>query len=116
MSRRDLAATHADRHANRPVGADLFLQQRRIDAVLHGYEQTVSGEMGQNGMQRIGRVIGTDGDKAGVELAVDLVGIDDFDFDVERTVGYIDLQAVFADRADMFLVDVHERDVRARAR
>ena len=101
------------------VGADFFLQQRRIDTVLHGHQQAVVSEMRQDGVQGVGRVVGTHGDEAGVELAanlIKLVGINDLYFDVERAVGDFDLQAFVADRADMFFVDVDEGDVRAGAR
>ena len=118
MARADFAAAHADRHPESAVGADFFLQQRRIDAVLHRHQQAVGSEMGQHGVQSVGRIVGSHGDKAGVELAanlIKLVGISDLDLDIERAVGDVDMQAFLANRADMFFVDVDESDIRAGA-
>jgi hypothetical protein len=57
MAGRDLAAAHADRHADSTIGSDFFLEQGRVDAVLHGYEQTVVGKMGQSGIERVECVV-----------------------------------------------------------
>ena len=78
-----------------------------------------SARMGQHGVQSVGRIIRSHGDKADVELAANLmklVGIKDFDLDVERAVGNVDIQPFLTNRADMFLVDVDESDIRAGAR
>ena len=65
--------------------------------------------------QRIRRVIGPHGNHADVVFAVDLIGKNNFDFDVKSTVRHFDLQTFFANGRDMLLVDVDESDVIARA-
>jgi hypothetical protein len=47
---------------------------------------------------------------------LDLVRENNLDLHVERSIGHIDLQAFFADRRDVFFIDIHKRNVLPRAR
>ena len=51
-----------------------------------------------------------------VVLALDLVGKNDFNLHIERSVGHIDLQAFLADRRHMFFIDIDKSHILAGAR
>src|SRR5882724_538701 len=64
--------------------------------------------MGYDSCQRIRGVVRAHGDKADIELALNLAGIDDVDFYVEGAVRHVYLQSLLADGGHMFRIDVNE--------
>src|SRR5258706_4986566 len=67
--------------------------------------------MRHDGIQRVWGIVGAHRDAADFVFAVNFIWQSGFDFNVERAVRNVDLQTIFANRRDMFLVDIDEGDV-----
>src|SRR5215510_3619433 len=103
--------THANRHADGPVGSNLFFEQGRVDAILQGYQQATVCKMGHDCHQSMRRVIRAHCDEADIELAFDLVRESDGDSYVEGTIRHVYLQSRLANSDYVLLIDVNERHI-----
>src|SRR5512143_36916 len=90
----DSHAAHTNGDAQSTIRSNPLFKQGRIDAVLQRYQKPAISKVRHDGVKRVRRVVGTDSNKADIELALDLIGKNNRDPYVERTVRHVNLQSL----------------------